>query len=509
EIMVDFYPEVQEKTPYIQKVIQKEEERFHATINEGLAILKDMIARHRNEGSRELSGKEAFKLYDTYGFPYELTEEYLEEEGMDIDRKGFEEELEAQRERARSARDVGDSMQTQGGVLSDLHEKSEFVGYDELETDAKVKAIIENQALVVSAEEGSAVQIILDRTPFYAESGGEIADKGTISGEHVLLTVEDVQKAPNGQNLHQVNISKGTLKKGDKIKATVNRDDRSAITKNHTATHLLHQALKDVIGPEANQAGSLVAPDRLRFDFSHYRQVSEDELEKIETIVNEKIWESLPVKTMQKTLQDATEMGAMALFGEKYGDVVRVVKAGDYSIELCGGCHVRNTADIGMFKITVETGIGAGTRRIEAVTGKEAYRFMNGRLGLLAESARKLRTNVSNVPDRVDALQKQIRELEREKESLSAKIGNLEAKSFAGDAEEIDGVRVISKRVEVTDMNQMRTMVDELKMKLGSGIVVLGAVNGEKVSLTAGVTKDLTEKGYHAGKLIKETASRC
>ncbi|HET7628364.1 MAG TPA: alanine--tRNA ligase [Bacillales bacterium] len=509
EIMVDFYPEVKEKASYIAKVIEKEEERFHATINEGLSILKDMIERHRAEGSNRLSGQEAFKLYDTYGFPFELTEEYAGDEGVQVDREGFDAELEAQRQRARSARDVGESMQVQGGVLADVHVKSEFVGYDQLETDATVTVIVRNGERVEAAEEGSEVQLMLDRTPFYAESGGEVADQGTIAGDDVLLTVQDVQKAPNGQHLHRVKVSKGVLREGTLVKASVNKRERAAITKNHTATHLLHQALKDVIGSEANQAGSLVAPDRLRFDFSHYRQVSEEELDQIEAVVNEKIWDRLPVDTMQKPLEEAKAMGAMALFGEKYGDVVRIVKAGDYSIELCGGCHVRNTADIGLFKITMETGIGAGTRRIEAVTGKAAYDYMNERNQMLRESARLLRTSAAKVPERIEALREQIRDLERENESLAAKLGHLEATKFAADAKEIDGIRVIAKKVDVADMNQMRTMVDELKSNIGSGIVVLGAVNGGKVNLTAGVTKDLTEKGYHAGKLIKETASRC
>ncbi|HET7658119.1 MAG TPA: alanine--tRNA ligase, partial [Bacillales bacterium] len=509
EIMEDFYPEVKEKTPFIQKVVEKEEERFHATINEGLAILKDMMASEKEKGNQILSGRDAFKLYDTYGFPYELTEEYLAEEGMNVDREQFEKELEAQRARARAARQTEGSMQIQGGVLADIDVKSEFVGYGETETVSSVSVIVHNDELVDVVGKGEKARMILDRTPFYAESGGQVADHGEMIGENVKLIVTDVQKAPNGQHLHSIVVQEGTLRKGDQLTAKINEADRIAITRNHTATHLLHQALKDVLGPEANQAGSLVAPDRLRFDFTHYRQVTDEELEKIEAIVNEKIWENLDVETMQKSLDEAKAMGAMALFGEKYGDVVRIVNVKGFSLELCGGCHVRNTATIGLFKITMETGIGAGTRRIEAVTGQAAYHLMNERVGVLAEAAQMLHSNLHDVPARIDSMQKQIRDLEREKESLATKIGNAEAKDLASQAEDVDGIPVIAKKVEVHDMNLLRTMVDELKGKLGSGIVVLGAISEGKVSLAAGVTKDLTKKGYHAGKLIKETAAKC
>ncbi|HET7522296.1 MAG TPA: alanine--tRNA ligase [Bacillales bacterium] len=509
KIMKDFYPEVQEKTPFIEKVVKKEEERFHATINEGLAILKDMIQKQKRSGSRTLSGEDAFKLYDTFGFPYELTREYVEEEGMDVDEEGFARQLEAQRERARAAREEQGSMQIQGGVLADLDDESEFVGYERLKTTAKVITIIQNDEAVDVVAEGNTARVILDRTPFYAESGGQVPDRGTISGDDVELKVKDVQKAPNGQHLHTVVVEKGTLRKGNELTAAINRQDRAAITKNHTATHLLHQALKDVLGSEVNQAGSLVAPDRLRFDFTHYRQVSEEELERIETIVNDKIWDNLDVNVSYRQLEEARAMGAMALFGEKYGDTVRVVDVENYSLELCGGCHVRNTAHIGLFKITMETGIGAGTRRIEAVTGKAAYTLMNERVGLLKQTAKQLHANLQDVPERVQSLQQHIRRLERENESLAAKMSHIEAANLVQEAEDVNGIAVIAKKVNAQDMNNLRTMVDELKTKLNSGIVLLGTINGEKVNLAAGVTKDLTERGFHAGQLIKEAAARC
>ncbi|OEH91515.1 alanine--tRNA ligase [Bacillus solimangrovi] len=509
EIMVDFYPEVKEKTDFIQSVIKTEEERFHETLNEGLAILSEVIKKAKLNNSNVIPGEDAFKLYDTYGFPYELTEEYAEEESMTIDKDGFEREMQAQRDRARAARKDDGSMQVQGGVLSDLKEESEFVGYDNNYIEATVIALLQNREYVDSVQEGDEVQVILDQTPFYAESGGQIADQGTMSGEGIELTVKDVQKAPNGQHLHHVIVKKGTLTNGLKLNLIVEEGKRSKIVKNHTATHLLHQALKDVLGEHVNQAGSLVAPDRLRFDFSHFGQIKPDELEKIEELVNEKVWASIEVETMSKSIDEAKAMGAMALFGEKYGDVVRVVRVGDYSLELCGGCHVRNTANIGLFKVVSESGIGAGTRRIEAVTGEAAYKLLNEQVNVLKEAAEKLKTNLKDVPSRIDALNDEMKQMQRENDSLSAKLSNIEAGSLMNEVEEVDGVKLLAKQVDASDMNNLRSMVDELKNKLGTGIVILGSVSGDKVNLSAGVTKDLIDKGFHAGKLIKEVATRC
>jgi alanyl-tRNA synthetase len=509
EIMVDFYPEVKEKVPFIQRVVKTEEERFHETINDGLAILEDVIAKEKADGKSVISGKDAFKLYDTFGFPFELTQEYAAENGMDVDLEGFENEMKAQRERARAARQEVDSMQVQGGVLSDITVKSEFSGYDHLTGEATILEVLQNGERVSMAGAGEEAQIILDVTPFYAESGGQIADQGTISGNGLLLQVKDVQKAPNGQNLHTVIVEQGVLENNMAVSVQVDPETRAKVVKNHTATHLLHQALKDVLGTHVNQAGSLVQEGRLRFDFTHFGSISSEELEKIEEIVNEKVWANIPVEKMVKNINEAKAMGAMALFGEKYGETVRVVKVGDYSLELCGGCHVNNTAEIGLFKIVSESGIGAGTRRIEAVTGENAYRLMNGQVQLLKETAAKLKTNIKDVPQRIDTLSDQIRELQKEKESLSAKLGNMEAGSLVDDVQTINGVSVIAKKVNDMDMNGLRSIVDDLKNKLQSGIVILGAENQGKVNIVAGVTKDLVSKGYHAGKLVKEVAVRC
>ncbi|MGE7601115.1 alanine--tRNA ligase [Peribacillus sp. NPDC097675] len=509
EIMKDFYPEVLDKKDFIAKVVKNEEERFHETLHDGLAILSDVIKKEKEKGNTIIPGSDAFRLYDTYGFPIELTEEYAEEEGMTVDQEGFAKEMEAQRERARSARQDVDSMQIQGGILGEIKIESEFVGYDQASVEAKIVAIVKNGELATEAHEGEDVQVILDQTPFYAESGGQIADKGTLVSELVKVDVLDVQKAPNGQNLHRVTVTAGTLTTDSTVMAAVNQENRIQITKNHTATHLLHQALKDVLGTHVNQAGSLVQAERLRFDFSHFGQITAEEIEQIEAIVNEKIWQSLQVNTDYKNIEEAKAMGAMALFGEKYGKIVRVVQIGDYSLELCGGVHVPNTAVIGLFKIVSESGIGAGTRRIEAVTGAGAYNLMADQIHVLKDAAAKLKTNLKDVPARIETILADAKELQRENDSLAAKLSNIEAGSLVSNVKEINGVKVLVAKVQATDMNNLRAMADDLKQKLDSVIIVLGSAQGDKVNLIAGVTKDYIERGFHAGKLIKEVATRC
>ncbi|MFE4760242.1 alanine--tRNA ligase [Bacillus mycoides] len=509
EVMKDFYPEVLEKKDFIAKVVKNEEERFHETLHDGESILAEVIAKAKEEKTTVISGVDAFRLYDTYGFPIELTEEYAEEAGMTVNQAGFENEMEKQRERARAARQDVDSMQVQGGVLGEVKVASEFVGYGTVATESNVVALVKNGEYTDSLQAGEEGQLMLDVTPFYAESGGQIADRGYLLADGVKVVVKDVQKAPNGQNLHKVVVEEGTLTKEAAVKALIDTKNRSSVVKNHTATHLLHQALKDILGTHVNQAGSLVTSERLRFDFSHFGQVQADELEKIERIVNEKIWESIDVAISQKAIEEAKEMGAMALFGEKYGDVVRVVQVGDYSLELCGGCHVDNTASIGIFKIVAESGIGAGTRRIEAVTGKSAYELMNDQVGLLKEAAGKMKTNPKDILTRVDGLFTEVKQLQKENESLAAKLSNIEAGNLTDSVMTVDGVNVLAAKVNVADMNNLRTMMDDLKNKLESAVVVLASVNDDKVNILAGVTKDLISQGYHAGKLVKEVASRC
>lgn len=510
QIMGEFYPEVVEKRPFIEKVIRTEEERFHETLNEGLAILEQMVQACKQAGRTQLSGEDAFKLYDTYGFPIDLTEDFAGENGLTVDRDGFERAMEAQRERARSARQDVDSMQIQGGPLSELTVTSEFIGYTDWVANAKVAAIIAHNQFVEQVEEGVTCQVVLDRTPFYAESGGQVHDEGTLCSDVVKARVTDVQKGPLGQHVHTVVVEAGTLRVGDTVQAEIDRDARNDIVKNHTATHLLHQALKDVLGSHVNQAGSLVAPTRLRFDFTHISAVSPDELEEIERIVNEKVWANLDVKIMHKPLAEAKAMGAMALFGEKYGEIVRVVQVGDYSLELCGGCHVNNTAEIGLFKIVSESGIGAGTRRIEAVTGRGAYQYLNQQLATLRDVAHAVKApQLQETPTRVEAVLQQLKEVQRENEALRSRLSNLEAAGLNDQLKQVGDVNVLAARVAAADMDSLRNMVDELKGKLGSAVIVLGAVDGEKVLLVAGVTKDLLSRGLHAGKIVKEVAERC
>ncbi|TFB24893.1 alanine--tRNA ligase [Filobacillus milosensis] len=509
EIMNDFYIEVDDKKDFIKNVIKTEEERFHETLQEGLAILEKVMKQEKDKGSQTFPGHEVFTLYDTYGFPKELTEEYIQAEGFTIDEAGFEAEMKKQRDRAREARQKVDSMQVQSEVLQNIHHESEFVGYDQLNVESNIEVLVFDQQMVEELNVGDTGYLILKETPFYAESGGQIADKGLIETETGRAQVIDVQKAPNGQNLHQIEVEDGSIYVQQPVKASVYRQFRKQVIKNHTATHLLHQALKDVLGEHVNQAGSLVAPDRLRFDFSHFSAVNQEELKQIEEIVNQKIWNSTEVDIAHRSLDEAKQMGAMALFDAKYSDVVRVVSIGDYSIELCGGCHVNNTAEIGLFKIVTEAGIGAGTRRIEARTGQGAYQFYEQREKLLEEAANLLKTKTEQIPSRIESLFNDMKELEKEKESLTAKIANFESANITDQVEQIDGIPLLAAKVNVSDMNALRGMVDDLKNKLGSIVILLAMEKDGKVQLASGVTKDLIDQGLHAGQLIKEAATRC
>lgn len=509
EIMGVYYPEVVEKREFIEKVIRTEEERFHETLSDGLAILNGLAEKAKAGGSMAISGADAFKLYDTYGFPFDLTEDFAVEQGLSVDRAGFDQAMEEQRERARTGRQVTESMKVQGGPLADFTDKSEFIGYTDLIAEARVIALVLDNRMVEEVPAGHTAQVILDRTPFYAESGGQVSDYGMLAGDQAAAEVSEVSKAPHGQHVHTVKVEKGVLRMGMTVRAGVDRATRSHVVKNHTATHLLHKALKEVLGQHVNQAGSLVSAERLRFDFSHFGSISAEELQDIEERVNRQIWESIDVDIRSMPIDEAKAMGAMALFGEKYGDIVRVVRVGDYSIELCGGCHVASTAQIGLFKIVSESGIGSGVRRIEAVTGKLAYEYLDSQLELLKQSAALLKTNVNDLPKRVDAVLAQVKELSRENESLRAKISQAEAGSLTDKLQTVGGVQLLAAQVGTGDMDSLRNMVDSLKAKLGSAVIVLGSVQEDKVNLVAAVTPDLVAKGFHAGKLVKEAAARC
>jgi alanyl-tRNA synthetase len=509
EIMGVYYTEVVDKREFIEKVIRTEEERFHETLSDGLNILADMVEKTRQAGGNQISGPDAFKLYDTYGFPFDLTEDFAAEKGLTVDREGFDASMQEQRERARAARHDDAGMKVQGGPLADFTVKSEFVGYNELVVTANIVAIVHENQFVDLVGVGETCQVVLDRTPFYAESGGQVSDHGTIVNGEVTLKVEDVHKAPHGQHVHKVIVESGVLRKGDTIEAAVASAQRGDTIKNHTATHLLHKALKEVLGTHVNQAGSLVEPDRLRFDFSHFGSITAEELQDVEQRVNRQIWNNTNVDISLKAIADAKAMGAMALFGEKYGDIVRVVQVGDYSLELCGGCHVQNTGQIGLFKIISESGIGSGVRRIEAVSGRGAYEFLDQQLQLLKEAAGMLKSNVQDVPKRLESSLQQMKELSRENESLRSKLGRIEAGSLTDQVKQVAGVNLLAAQVNAGDMDSLRNIVDEMKSKLGSAVIVLGASSDDKVNLVAAVTPDLVAKGFHAGKIIKEVASQC
>ncbi len=509
EIMVSYYPEVLQKKEFIEKVVHNEEKRFHETINEGLEILNQVIEQVKASGEDTLNGKDIFKLYDTYGFPVELTEEVAEDEGFKVDHAGFEIEMNAQRERARAARNTESSMGVQSAVLTDIKVDSKFVGYTELAAESKLLIILQDEEIIDSVSEGTA-QVIFAETPFYAEMGGQVADHGTIEAADgtVVGNVVNVVKAPNGQFLHTVEVI-SLLTEGSSYQLKVNEKMRNRILKNHTATHLLHRALKDILGEHANQAGSLVAPGHLRFDFTHFGQVTAEELVQMEAIVNEKIWEAIPVETIETDIDTAKNMGAMALFGEKYGREVRVVNIGGYSIELCGGTHVKNTEDIGIFKIVSESGIGAGVRRIEAVTSKEAYELMNEEEKQLKTIAGIVKSpQLKEVVSKTEQLQQQLRQLQRENEQLAGKLANQQAGDIFKDIKEVNGHSYIAAKVNVKDMNQLRQLADQWKQKELSDILVLATAQDEKVSLLTAMSSKANESGLKAGDLIKVIAPK-
>ena len=505
DIMQSYYPEVKAQEEHIMKIIKVEEERFNETLNDGLERLTEIIANLTEKGQSIVSGEDVFKLYDTYGFPKELTEEYVEEHGLTIDHSGFEEEMEKQRNRARAAREEVGSMQVQDAILTEINDETLFVGYDSSTVETNILYLITDQ-IEEQLSEGATGTIILQETPFYAESGGQIADIGWIYTDKAKAKVTDVQKAPNGQHLHQVEVITGTLSVHESVTATIDHEFRKQLVKNHTATHLLHQALQDVLGEHIHQAGSLVTPNRLRFDFTHFQATSKEELDKIEQIVNEKVWQSIPVIIEHMEIDQAKNLGAMALFGEKYGDVVRVVQLDDYSIELCGGCHVENSAEIGLFKIVSEGGIGAGVRRIEAVTSKEAFQYMQDKNNVLRESMSLLKTNEDNVVSKITTLFTQLKDLEKENESLQAKLSNQETEELLNKFVMVQGVPVLAEKVSVNDMNQLRNVMDFIKQKIDSGVILLVAENKGKVQLISGVTKDLIQRNLHAGTLISQAA---
>ncbi|MCE7786796.1 alanine--tRNA ligase [Staphylococcus xylosus] len=505
DIMEPYYPNVKEKSDFIKRVIKSEEERFHETLEEGLAILNNLVAQAKGQ-SNEISGKDAFKLYDTYGFPVELTEEIATQENLSVDMATFETEMQQQRDRARQARQNSQSMQVQSEVLKKITTDSKFVGYDVMDRATTITDIIHNGELIDVAEAGETVYFILKETPFYAVSGGQVADQGKVSNENFEILVTEVTKAPNGQNLHKGEIQFGTVKTNAEVSASVNHKERSAIKKNHSATHLLHAALKEVLGEHVNQAGSLVEAERLRFDFSHFGPMTQDEIDQVERRVNEEIWNSIVVNIQEMPIEEAKQIGAMALFGEKYGDVVRVVNMAPFSIELCGGIHVNNTSEIGLFKIVSESGTGAGVRRIEALTGKSAFLYLE----TIQTQFNAVKTQVKvktddQVLDKVKQMQTEEKELVKQLEQKNKEVTSLKMGDLTNQVEEINGLKLLATEVEVPNAKAIRETMDDFKSKLQDTVIVLISNVDGKVSLVATVPKAFTDK-VKAGDIIKNMA---
>ena len=502
KIMESYYPEILEKQDFIEKIVKREEETFARTIDAGSSMLDELLTDLKAAGKDTVEGKDIFKLYDTYGFPVELTEELAEDKGFKIDHAGFEAAMKGQQERARANVVKGGSMGMQNETLSSITEESVFSYEDEV-LDSTLSVIIADNERTEAVSEGQAL-LVFAKTPFYAEMGGQVADHGVIKNDKgdIVARVTDVQKAPNGQALHTVDVL-ASLSVGTTYTLKIDSKRRHRVIKNHTATHLLHAALHNVIGEHATQAGSLNEEGFLRFDFTHFEAVTADELRQIEEEVNQQIWNAIPVKTVETDIDTAKSMGAMALFGEKYGKNVRVVTIGDYSIELCGGTHVSNTAEIGIFKIVKEEGIGSGTRRILAVTGKEAfeaYRQEEEDLKAIAETLKV--PQLKEVTNKVASLQEQLHKLQKENAELKEKAAAAQAGDVFKDVKEANGVRYIASQVTVSDAGALRTFADNWKQKDYSDVLVLAAAIGEKVNvLVASKAKDV-----HAGNLIKALA---
>ena len=505
----DGYPELEEKKEFIFKVLTNEENQFNKTIDQGLKILSDMEEEMKNKGETVLSGDNAFKLYDTYGFPLDLTKEILEEKGYGIDEDGFQKAMDEQRTKAREAREVTNYMGADATVYDqiDTSVTTEFVGYDRLEDCSAVSVLTTETELVASLMEGQKGTVFVEKTPFYATMGGQEGDRGIIETSEGRFVVEDTIKLRGGKFGHVGYMESGMISVGEKVTLKVDENGRRDTEKNHSATHLLQKALKTVLGSHVEQKGSLVTPDRLRFDFAHFQAMTPEEIARVEELVNQQIQAGLPVQTEIMDIEEAKKSGAMALFGEKYDQKVRVVSMGEFSKELCGGTHVSNTGSIMLFKILSESGIAAGVRRIEALTGKGVLAYYRRQEEILMEAAKALKANVSEVPEKITHLQSEYKALQSENESLKSKLAQGALGNVMDQVVEVKGVKLLAAKVEGVDMNGLRDLGDQLKEKLGEGVVVLAAVNQGKVNLLAMATEEAQKAGAHAGNLIKSVAS--
>lgn len=504
EIMKDFYPYIGEKVEYIQKLVKAEEERFQTTLSDGERLMSEVIASTKD---KVISGETAFKLYDTYGFPYELTVEMAKESGFEVDKEGFDKEMEKQRERARNSREALESMNSQSADLMNFTEASSFIGYDEPVCHSKIIAcFVDGHKVEVIEDEGD---VILDETCFYAESGGQVADTGLLLNGAMKAKVLDVKKAPHKQHLHHVKLINGTIKCGDDVTGQIDAEKRKVITCNHSACHLLQSALKEVVGTHIAQAGSFVSDEYLRFDFTHFEKVSEEQLKQVEDLVNQYIAQKNQVTIVNLNIEDAHKTGATALFDEKYGDVVRVVSMGDVSKEFCGGCHVHNTLEIGVFKIDSEESIGSGVRRIVAKSGYAAYKEFIAIENNLREIAAMLKLNgLSNVVAKSAQMLDELNAVKKENAALNASMLVLKADELAKNAVEVNGINVLVERLDNVDGNALKEMVSTLRDKT-DGVVFIGGSNDGKVVFVSGASQKAVKAGFHCGNLVKEAALIC
>ena len=505
------YPELREKESFIKTVIRTEEERFNDTIESGLVKLDDMLAALQRDGRTELSGEDAFRLYDTDGFPIDLTVEILEEHGMTVDRAAFDKLMGEQRARAKSARGDTAGLGWEGDEVSlaDLP-KTDFTGYTGTEGEGKIIAMVGEGELISSASAGEEIAFLLDSTPFYAESGGQTADTGSVQGPSGTADVTEVHKTPDGKFLHKAKVTQGTLQMGDKLAAHVDKSHRAAIMRAHSATHLLQKALRTVLGDHVQQAGSLVEPDKLRFDFSHFAAVTPDQLLAVENLVNDAILDDLPVCVREMPIDEAKKLGAMALFGEKYGSEVRVVSMGDFSVELCGGTHVPNTAKIGGFKIVSEASVAAGVRRIEAFCGKGLLSLIYEMDSALNEAAHSLKTTQADLVRKAVQMTNDLRELSRKNEQLSAQLARFRAIELLNFAKAAGSVNVLAVKVDESSAEALRSLSDSLRDRAPNMVAVLAMVTPEgKVQFSAACGAEAVKKGAHAGNIVRELAKVC
>lgn len=506
-VMHEAYSEIKQRRENIARIIKNEEERFHETLFMGNKRLDELMEGLRRSGQKRLSGQDAFQLYDTFGFPFEMTKSILEESGLNIDESGFEREMEKQREQARSSTQMTGNIFDEGpiGIIKETAKETTFLGYENCEIESRVIGLIIEEKLVKAADTGQEVHIVLDQTPFYAEAGGQVGDTGIVQTENSKVEVSNTKKS-NDIIVHIGKVVEGKIKTNENVTCVIDKGRRAAIKRNHSATHLLHYTLRQVVGQHAEQSGSLVAPERLRFDFHHFEGIKKDEIARIEELMNERIMENTPVATEEMALDKARKAGATALFGEKYGENVRVVSIGDYSQELCAGTHVKNTGEIGLFKITSESSIAAGIRRLEAVTGNDALTRIRQKEKTLDRLCNVLDVQENMAVQRAEELMLQVRDLRKDVQKAK-KEGTREFSSeLIANAREISGVKIVTEVIEGVDIDDLRKTVDSLKESLGSVAIVLGTTEYGKVTLITSLSNDLVKKGLHAGNIARDIA---